>query len=73
MYVQIVSTHIDGHGGYDFRLSPVQHLPIYTTGPYHDYHHEYFNSNFSGNFWFWDTIFGTYDGQDVYKKYLEKR
>jgi 4-alpha-methyl-delta7-sterol-4alpha-methyl oxidase len=60
----------EGHGGYDFPLSPLKLLPGYDGNGYHDYHHGSFVGNFAGAFGYLDRWFGT--RSPGYVEYVEK-
>lgn len=50
---------IETHCGYEFPFSPSKLIPFAGGSAFHDYHHKTINGNFSSNFTFWDTLFGT--------------
>ena len=69
--VWIVLETFNNHSGYNFPWNPFDILPGQTGPEYHDFHHSQVTlGNNSGNFLWWDEIFGN---NKHWKKYLEEK
>lgn len=63
----------NGHSGYIFPWSPLQLLPFCAYDDFHDFHHSHNCGNYSSQFRYLDTIFGTIKPFKAYKKALKAK
>jgi sterol desaturase/sphingolipid hydroxylase (fatty acid hydroxylase superfamily) len=63
----------NGHSGYVFSWTPLQLLPFCANDDYHDFHHSHNCGNYTSQFRYLDTIFGTNRKFKEYKKTLKAK